>query len=129
MLSLIILERIYHKVDKFLNLGQSGFRRKRGTSDILWSYRWMIADAEKNGSVVAIDMSKAFDCINRKKLLEALKEIIDPSEYQMIRYILSNTNLTARIKGEYGDRFDTSIGVPQVDALSPILLSHMTVLY
>ena len=126
ILSLIILERIYHKVDKFLNLGQSGFRRKRGTSDILWSYRWMIADAEKNGSkyeIVAIDMSKAFDCINRKKLLEVLKEIIDPSEYQMIRYILSNTNLTARIKGEYGDRFDTTIGVPQGDALSPILFT------
>ncbi len=58
----------------------------------------MIADAEKNGSkyeIVAIDMSKAFECINRKKLLEVLKEIIDPSECQMIRYILSNTNLTS----------------------------------
>ncbi len=86
----------------------------------------MIADTEKYGSeyeIVAIDMSKAFDCIDRKKLINVLKGIVAPSEYQMIRYILSDTCLTARIGGEYGERFGTTIGVPQGDALSPILFT------
>ena len=122
ILSLIILERIYAQVDNYISKGQSGFRRQRGTADIVWSYRWMLANAEKYETkyeIVAIDMSKAFDCINRTMLLDTLRHIIEPSEHQMITSILTDTNLTARIANTYGEKFETTIGVPQGDALSP----------
>jgi hypothetical protein len=70
---------------------------------------------------MGIDMSKAFDCINREKLLETIRPLIAESEYRIIQYLLSETVLRARIDGKFGDKFGTTIGTPQGDALSPVL--------
>ena len=66
-------------------------------------------------------MSKAFDCINRVKLLAIMQPLISPSNFQILKFLITETTLTTKIRGEYGTPFSTSIGTPQGDALSPIL--------
>jgi hypothetical protein len=76
ILSNIILERIYPLVDQCVTIDQSGFRRLRSTSDLVWTYRWMMAMTAKfdmTYNIACIDLSKAFDCIDRSKLLDILK--------------------------------------------------------
>lgn len=124
ILSIITLTRIREKVTNYVSLGQAGFMSHRCTTDIIWNYRIYIAIVEKYEKTLysmGIDMSKAFDSINRIKLLEILKEILNISEYRIIQYLLSTTTLTARIQNVLGKPFRTRSGTPQGDALSPVL--------
>ncbi|XP_029654603.1 uncharacterized protein LOC115228070 [Octopus sinensis] len=66
-------------------------------------------------------MSKAFDSINRSKLLIVLKNIIDEDSLRMIHMLLSETQLFVRIGPKESRLFPTNFGTPQGDTLSPIL--------
>ena len=124
ILSIVILERIYPDVEKYLSAGQCGFRRHRSAAEITWTYSWLESIAEKYKHIIhimGIDMSKAFDTINRKTMLNVLKPIIKDSEHRLIRVLLANTTLRTRIKQHYGEKFTTVAGTPQGDGLSPIL--------
>lgn len=124
ILSILVLNRIQPYITQFIGEGQSGFLPGRSTTDIIWTYRYYMAYVDKMKEkfhIIGIDMSKAFDCINRQILLANIKNIIPESEFRIIKYLLSDTTLTPRVKGQYGTTFSTIIGTPQGDALSPIL--------
>ena len=44
-----------------------------------------------------LDMSKAFDSVNRSKLMEILKNILTPSELHMMYIIIRNAILNVNI--------------------------------
>ena len=98
---------------------------KRSTSDVVWAHRWLVAKATSNQlpiKITGIDMSAAFDTINRQKLLNILEDILGDDELRMVRFLLSNTNLTIKMRGASADKpFPSNIGTPQGDGLSPIL--------
>ena len=57
---------------------QAGFRKGRGTRDQIANIRWIIEKArefQKNIYFCFIDYSKAFDCVDHKKLWKILKEM------------------------------------------------------
>jgi hypothetical protein len=123
-LSIILLNRVRPKIDDAIMPSQSGSRPGRSTGDIIWSYRWLNAIAErynKEFTIMGIDLSKAFDCINRGKILEILRELVTETEFRIFTYLLSNTTLEVTLDGQMGEKFDTTIGTPQGDSLSPIL--------
>ena len=124
LFSLIILQRIQPNLDKFLSSSQSGFRYKRSTADIIWSHRWMIARVKKyydSFHILGIDLSKAFDTIDRSKLIQTLENILNEDELRMIQYLISNTSYSIKIDSYSHSFFKTNIGSPQGDSLSPIL--------
>ncbi|XP_071943833.1 uncharacterized protein [Antedon mediterranea] len=82
-LSLITLDRITSKVDAFLPQSQSGFRKGRSTSDIVFTHRWLIAKAQKEKT---------------------------------------NIYITVKVAKEQ-PIFQTNIGTPQGDSLSPVLFT------
>ena len=119
ILSNIALQRISRFVEEYVRIEQSGFRHGRSTADVLWTYKWLagtVLKYETTFHIMGIDLSKAFDCINRRALLDLLRENIDTSTYQIMQYLLADTTI------QYlNEKFETTIGVPQGDALSPIL--------
>lgn len=124
LISVIILNRIYPDVEKYVPNSQCGFRRRRCSAEIAWTYGWLKAIAGRYKRVfhiIGIDMSAAFDSILRKELLYTLKIILNEDEYRMIRVLLTNTTLKVRVGREVGRPFGTTIGTPQGDGLSPIL--------
>ena len=67
-------------------------------------------------------MSSAFDTIDRKLLLDILKDILDEDEMRLVRFLLSNTNISIKVKGATDEMpFLANVGTPQGDSLSPIL--------
>ncbi|GFR58988.1 reverse transcriptase-like protein [Elysia marginata] len=67
-------------------------------------------------------MSSAFGTIDRHLLLNILKNVIREDEQRIIRYLLSNTELSIKLKGSSKtESFKSSIGTPQGDSLSPVL--------
>ena len=122
-LSLIVLSRIAPKVDEYLSPSQSGFRRGRSTADVFFVYRWLSAKAQRQRvsiEFLGIDLSRAFDTIRRDKLLDTF---LGESEMRMIRLLLTDTSLEARLSTGDCHAFATSIGTPQGDSLSPVLFT------
>ena len=66
-------------------------------------------------------MSKAFDRVQRKIVMEDLKEILDDGELRIIATMIKEVKLQVRVKNETTNNFSTNIGVPQGDCMSPIL--------
>ena len=72
---------------------------------------------------MGVDLSKAFDCIDRGKLIQVLEQqqIASEDELRLIQYLISDTKLQVKLGQTYGEKFQTVIGTPQGDALSPML--------
>ena len=124
-LSLIALERIKEKVEKYLSANQSGFRPFRSTADVVWTHRWLAAKTALSNidiKITGIDMSSAFDTINRKVLLEILEKFLDEDEIRIIQFLLSNTHISIKVSGATTEHpFLGNVGTPQGDSLSPVL--------
>ena len=129
ILSHILLNRIYDRVEAYLSAGQSGFRIGRSTADIVFAKRIEIDIANKYKESFlcsSLDIQKAFDSIDRNLLIQIFEETICPpnsDESRILRVLLSNTKVVPIIKGFKGKTIRTTVGVPQGDPLSPILFA------
>ena len=69
-------------------------------------------------------MSSAFDAIDSQTLLDILREIIEEDELRIIRFLLSDTIINTRINSATKEKpFESKIGSPPGDSLSPVLFS------
>ena len=121
--STIALNRIRPAAEKYLSANQSGFRINRSTADAVWAHKSLIAKISKVKTtieILGIDMSRAFDTVNRTKLLEIIKSITSESNFRLAQKLITTTPLQARIKNELSSPFTTSMGVPQGDSFSPV---------
>ena len=121
---IIILDRIRNRVEHFMSLSQSGFRPNRSYSDAVWAHKWLTATTQQHKieiEVLGIDMSSAFDTIDRGKLLANTKDIFGQDAWRMTKKLLSKTSLEVKLKKETSRSFITNVGSLQGDALSPVL--------
>ena len=56
-----------------------------------------------------MDMSKAFDTVDRKTLLEDLKRIVNPDELHTIKILLDEGKLAVRVGKTTGELFQTNV--------------------
>ena len=70
-------------------------------------------------------MSRAFDTIDRAKLMQILKDEVglEEDEVRMCQSLLANTSLRVKLDEAMSDPFVTTMGTPQGDGLSPILFA------
>ena len=61
--------------------------------------------------------------IRRDLLMSVCESFLDEDELRMIRLLLANTSLSTRVSRTLSKSFDTTIGTPYGDSLSPILFS------
>ena len=70
------------------------------------------------------DYTKAFDSINRNKVLECLNQHKIPAKLKkLIALTLTGTNAIVKINNEFTDKFSVQTGVKQGDPLSATLFS------
>ena len=86
-----------------------------------------MAGAISNGydkSCVGIEMSKAFDNVDRNKLIYILRSRKIPEEnITLIKKLLTSTTLEVKVGKNLGNKFQSNKGLPQVDGLSPRLFT------
>ena len=126
-ISLITLNRSRDGTEEYLSHTQSGFRPNRSTADVVWTHRWLAAKTSLEKldiHITGVDMSSAFDTVNRKQLLQITESFLDEDSNRMIRFLLSDTKLSPLIKGATETReFTSTVGIPQGDGLSPVLFT------
>lgn len=126
ILSTILLNRARAKITAYVSISQLGYLAGRSTTEAVWTMQWIKASVEKYQErcwVLGLDLSKAFDCLDREELLRIFEAEVGATqdEMRMLRVLLANTSLRARIGKDIGEIFATTIGTPQGDALSPLL--------
>ena len=94
ILSLILNIRPF--IEKYLPITQAAFRPTRSTTDILWAHKIAQIEIRCTMKITSIDLSSAFNTINRKKLIEILSTTIPESEFKTIELLLTNTTLAIR---------------------------------
>ena len=126
-LSTVIIGRIDEQLERALAGTQYAYRKNRSTEDVAIAHKYLLAAAKRNSLEIisiGIDMSKAFDTVNRQKLITILKEKdFEEGDISLIEILLNNTTLRIKRGKEIGNPFKTTIGVPQGDGLSPKLFT------
>ena len=122
VLSLITLNRINEPTDNHIQHSQAAYRANRSTADIVWAHRFICAKVQLyedvEVTVVGIDMSSAFDTIQRKNLMDEFENILEEDERRMCRLLLSNTTITVKFGNHEPETVKTNVGSPQGDAIS-----------
>lgn len=127
ILAICLIRRIGERVDSHIPHTQAAYRAGRGTTEQLLTIKLLAEKAATTPnyetSLLMMDMSKAFDRVERQTVLEDLKQILHEDELHMIKILIQDVKLVVKIDKTTGKEFETNIGVPQGDCLSPILFT------
>ena len=121
----LILNRIRPALEPFMRHNQNGFRPKRTTTAQVLALRRIIEEVRKNNLssvMVFIDFKKAFDTINRQKMIRILTAYGIPTRIvQAISDMYSNTRARVQTPEGLTEEFQIMRGVLQGDTLAPYL--------
>ena len=89
--------------------------------------QWLSAKSERyaeKAHIMGINLSKAFDCIDRIELMKTLeeREIATEDELRLTQRLISETTLQVKIGKTCGEKFNAIIDTSLGDALSSLLL-------
>ena len=130
-----LLERIMtHRLLKHLeenrqlNRFQSGFRKKRSTTDHLFRLTQTVSQGfNQNMSTVCVflDVEKAFDCVWLDGLRWKLKREfnLDSILTRWISSYLSDRQVCVKVNGRCSNAFVPTAGVPQGSVIAPVLFN------
>ena len=108
---------------------QFGFRKGRntlGAVSLLYEavLPGLTAGSKKKDFACFIDLRKAFDSVNRKKLFEHLQKIgLHPVICELLLFAFNNLKISINSGGIFSKFFETRVGTPQDDSVSPSLFS------
>ena len=127
VLSLILLERLKKIIEPQLQEAQCGFREGRGTTDQIWAVRQVVEKSLEHHSELClcfIDLSKAYDSVNREALMAVLRKYGVPGHtVSLVEQMYAGTWCRVKLEGEVSERFEVQTGVRQGCVLSPILFN------
>ena len=118
VISNIVLSTIQPTVEEYPSHSQSAYLQGKSSSEIAWCHRFLALFAQKfqeENMIIGIDMTSAFDTIERINLIEVLELFQQKDE---IKILLSNTSLDIKTSSDISNPFNTNIGSPEGDDLS-----------
>ena len=123
----IILNRLIAVSEANLQEAQCGFRPGRSTVDMIFTVRQVHEKClEQNLDLysVFIDLTKAFDTVNREALWDVLARFGCPTKFIQIIHLF-HVDMTGQVlsSGEQSDPFIISNGVKQGCVLAPVLFN------
>lgn len=128
VLSKVIATRLYKSfADSYLSESQCGFRRNRGCIDMIFTARQLLEKCrEQHVGLCAtfIDLTKAFDSVNREGLWILLSKLGCPEKFlKIIREFHDGMNARVIEQGLVSDSFSVQNGVKQGCTMAPILFA------
>ena len=120
----------YAETQKLMPDFQFGFVRNRNTLGAIALLREIVArrlDNKKRTYVAFIDFKKAFDSIDRSKLLCKLQQFGIPIDFcNLLHFVLKNMKVYLKTEDVFSEPIETTTGVLQGDVLSPTLFNLFT---
>eukprot|EP00795_Rhopilema_esculentum_P001927 gene1927-16438_t len=118
---------LHHKnmeqVRKTYPLEQSAYQPGRSSTEQVFAMKTLAEKAIVSNDyklyLLLLDISKAFDVVDRKKLFEELEDILDDDE--LLSKITNQPELKVKVRNKVGETFTTNTGIMQEDCLSAVL--------
>ena len=124
---MVTLKRIETQVNNYTGPWQAGYKSGRSCADLVWCQRMLLSVVQQRQwdyHRMGIDMSSAFDTINRHTILRLLADAgCTNDEIRFVRVLLSNTKLRVRVNGSFSAWFMSTNGSFQGDCLSGCLFT------
>ena len=93
LLTICLMRRTWDKLKTRIHLDQASYQEGRSTTEQIFSIKLLaekaISSSDYKIYILLLDMSKAFDTVNRNQLFETLEEILLPDEIHLL-HILTN---------------------------------------
>ena len=125
LISAMIHKRIVENVS--FHDGIHGFRTRRGTGTAILEAKLLMQKAactNKTLYQVFLDLTKAYDTVDRERVLEILEQYgIGPNIIRLLRRYWSNNTLVPKQSGFFGEPFAAERGVTQGDIISPTIFN------
>jgi len=113
------LSKILHLVT---STTQYGYKQSLSTIDAIYKLEQYIQESNTASKILLLDLSKAFDTINRTQLWATLyKKGLPLETIAQIRQGHKNTKLCPKHQGRYGDLQTNNVGVFRGSAISALL--------
>ena len=121
ILAICLKSRTIERVDREIPPSQAAYRCGRSTTEHVFAVKILCEKAisAKDFTIYLrlLDMSKAFDSVNRSALVRDFEKTLEADEVQLIKQML-NVELAVRCANETSTVFKTDTGVPQGDGFS-----------
>ena len=125
ILTIAILQRTWDRLANKIPKSQAAYQKGRGTTEQVLALKILIDKAitsnDYNLHILLLDMSKAFDTVNRKTLLQKLETVLEPEEMHIMSILTNRPRLTVSLDGEEGEGFHSYVGICHGDCLSAVL--------
>ena len=115
VLAIVMLRRIFEKLDAEIPISQCAYRPGRSTTENMFTFKILAEKAmtatNYDINLILFDMSKAFDNVRRDILLDDLRKIVNEDELHILKILLKEVIVQVRNGRTIGDEFSTNIGV------------------
>lgn len=127
ILAICIIQRTFDRIRNRIPISQAAYSPGRNTTELVFAFKILaekaITSSNYETHLLMLDMSKAFDTIERGTLIEDLKEILNPDEVHLISILIKDVKLAVKCGKTIGETFLTNTGAPQGDCASPIFFT------
>ena len=127
ILAICLRKRTNTRIDAEIPPSQAAYRAGRSTTEHVFATKILcekaITSTDFSIYLLLLDMSKAFDTVNRTQLIQSLKRTLEYDEIALIIRLL-NTELTVRCGKDMSSFFKTDTGVPQGDSFSALQFTY-----
>ena len=125
ILTICILKRIWTRIEKHIPIEQAAYQPGRSTTEQVFAVKTLIEKAiisnDYKLNLLLLDMSKAFDTVDRMKLFDELEEILEDDEIHILSKLTNQPEIKVKIHNKVSNSFITNTGIMQGDCLSAIL--------
>nr|VZH98596.1 unnamed protein product [Spirometra erinaceieuropaei] len=126
----ILLNRLNNHLEQgLLPESQCGFRRHRGTTDMIFAARQLQEKCQEMRNhlySIFVDLTKAFDTVNREGLWKIMQKFGCPERFtQIVRQLHDGMMTRVTDNGAVSEAFAVTNGVKQGCVLAPTLFSLM----
>ena len=119
------MRRTWDRLKSRIPLDQAAYQEGRSTTEQVFSMKVLaekaITSSDYNIYILLLDMSKAFDTVNRNQLFETLEEIRLPDEIHLLHILTNEVKPKVRVGADYGPEFTTSVGIIHGDCINAVL--------
>ena len=123
-----MLRRTWDRMKTKIPVDQAAYQQGRSTTEQVFAIKMLAEKAVISSDfkiyILLLDMSKAFDTVNRNTLFDSLEDILLPEELHLLHILTNNVKLRVRVGTECGADFTTILGIMQGDCLSAILFIY-----
>ena len=128
LLTICLIKRTWERIATNIPVDQAAYQAGRSTTEQVFTAKILIEKAITSSNfklyMILLDMSKAFDTVDRKILFQNLEKILLPEEIHLFSILTQKPKIKVRINNSYSEYFLTFVGILQGDCLSAILFIY-----